>query len=51
MTDKPYIVNTKDIKQLMDTDKIFAVIQAKYGNPPAWMRPPGNRSAEYNISH
>ena len=35
------IVNPKDIKQLTDTDKIFAFIKAKYGNPPAWSRPPG----------
>lgn len=35
------IVNQEDIRQLTDTDKIFAFIQAKYGNPPAWSRPPG----------
>ena len=35
------IVNSEDIKQLTDTDKIFAFIKAKYGNPPAWARPPG----------
>jgi DNA-3-methyladenine glycosylase II len=35
------IVNPKDIKQLTDSDKIFAFIQAEYGNPPVWTRPPG----------
>jgi len=35
------IVNPKDIKYLTDSDKIFAFIKAKYGNPPAWIRPPG----------
>jgi DNA-3-methyladenine glycosylase II len=35
------IVNPRDIKQLTDTDKIFAYIKAKYGNPPVWTRPPG----------
>ena len=35
------IVNPKDINQLIDTDKIFALIQAKYGDPPVWRRHPG----------
>jgi DNA-3-methyladenine glycosylase II len=35
------IVNPDDIKQLIDTDKIFAFILAEYGNPPDWSRSPG----------
>jgi DNA-3-methyladenine glycosylase II len=35
------IVNPKDIKQLINTDKIFAFIQAEYGDPPGWTRPVG----------
>ena len=35
------LVNPKDINQLIYTDKIFAFIHAKYGNPPVWTRPPG----------
>jgi DNA-3-methyladenine glycosylase II len=35
------IVNQEDIIQLVDSDKIFAFIQAKYGNPQDWKRPPG----------
>lgn len=35
------IVNPKDIKQLLQTDKIFVHIHDKYGIPPNWSRPPG----------
>jgi DNA-3-methyladenine glycosylase II len=35
------IVNPKDIKQLINTDRIFAFIQAEYGDPPGWTRPEG----------
>jgi DNA-3-methyladenine glycosylase II len=35
------IVNQKDINQLIHSDKIFAFINSKYGNPPNWKRPQG----------
>jgi DNA-3-methyladenine glycosylase II len=35
------IVNQKDIKQLINYDKIIASINNKYGNPPNWKRPQG----------
>lgn len=35
------IVNPKHIKQLTNTDNIFAFINEKYGAPPNWTRPQG----------
>jgi DNA-3-methyladenine glycosylase II len=35
------IVNQNDIKQLINSDKVFAFIKNKYGNPPNWKRPQG----------
>jgi DNA-3-methyladenine glycosylase II len=35
------IVNRKDVKVLLGTDKIFAYIHSEYGLPPNWSRPPG----------
>lgn len=35
------IVNNKDIKQLINADKIFALINNIYGPPPNWSRPQG----------
>jgi DNA-3-methyladenine glycosylase II len=35
------IVNPEDIKQLMQSDKIFAGISDQYGIPPNWTRPQG----------
>jgi DNA-3-methyladenine glycosylase II len=35
------IVNEKDIKQLLKRDKLFGVINKKYGPPPDWSREPG----------
>src|ERR1700733_8542647 len=35
------IVNQKDIKQLIERDKIFARIFKQYGPPPDWSRKPG----------
>ncbi len=35
------IVNPKDIQQLAEGHKVFAFIREKYGDPPAWTRPPG----------
>ena len=35
------IVNSKDIKQLLKTDKLFVSISSQYGLPPNWTRPPG----------
>ena len=35
------IVNDKDIKQLLKRDKLFGVINKKYGPPPDWSREPG----------
>lgn len=35
------IVNPEDIKQLIQSDEIFAGISAQYGIPPNWTRPQG----------
>jgi DNA-3-methyladenine glycosylase II len=35
------IVNQSDILHLINTDKIFADINEKYGHPPNWTRPQG----------
>ncbi len=35
------IVNQKDIKQLLNIDKVFETIALKYGYPPDWSRPQG----------
>ena len=35
------IVNSKDIRLLLKTDKIFDLIHRKYGSPPNWSRPEG----------
>jgi DNA-3-methyladenine glycosylase II len=35
------IVNPKDTKRLLKTDKIFARIHKQYGPPPNWTRPQG----------
>jgi DNA-3-methyladenine glycosylase II len=35
------IVNQKDIRQLINIDKIFGSIYEKYGQPPDWSRPQG----------
>ncbi len=35
------IVNPRHIKQLTNTNKIFAFINEKYGTPPNWTRPQG----------
>lgn len=35
------IVNQKDIKRLIKIDRIFELINDRYGNPPNWKRPQG----------
>jgi DNA-3-methyladenine glycosylase II len=35
------IVNPKDVRHLINADKIFALIHDTYGCPPNWTRPPG----------
>jgi len=35
------IVNQKDVKKIIATDKIFAAIHKQYGSPPNWSRPQG----------
>ena len=37
----PAIVNAKDIKHLIGTEKTFKTIHNSYGQPPNWFRPPG----------